>query len=53
MIYEITSIEDPRIAPFCKLTEAQLRHQENTDQGIFIAESPESDTCRLTSRLRA
>lgn len=40
MIYEITSIEDPRIAPFCKLTEAQLRHQENTDQGIFIAESP-------------
>lgn len=40
MIHEITSIEDPRIAPFCKLTEAQLRHQENADQGIFIAESP-------------
>ena len=40
MIYEITSIEDPRMAPFCKLTEAQLRHQENTDQGLFIAESP-------------
>ena len=40
MIYEITSIEDPRIAPFCKLTEAQLRHQQNADQGLFIAESP-------------
>ena len=40
MIYEITSIEDPRMAPFCKLTEAQLRHQQNADQGLFIAESP-------------
>ena len=40
MIHEITSIDDPRIAPFCRLTEAQLRHQENAGQGIFIAESP-------------
>ena len=40
MIYEVTSIEDPRIAPFCKLTEAQLRSRLNADQGIFIAESP-------------
>lgn len=40
MIHEITSIDDPRIAPFCRLTEAQLRHQENASQGIFIAESP-------------
>ena len=40
MIYEITSIEDPRIAPFSKLTEAQLRQQQDTEQGIFIAESP-------------
>ena len=40
MIHEITSIDDPCIAPFCRLTEAQLRHQENAGQGIFIAESP-------------
>ena len=40
MIYEITSIEDPRIAPFSKLTEAQLRQRQDTEQGIFIAESP-------------
>ena len=40
MIYEVTSIEDPRIAPFCKLTEAQLRSRMNADQGIFIAERP-------------
>lgn len=40
MIYEITSIEDPRIAPFSKLTETQLRQRQDTEQGIFIAESP-------------
>lgn len=40
MIYEITSIEDPRIALFSKLTEAQLRQRQETEQGIFIAESP-------------
>ena len=40
MIYEITSIEDPRIALFSKLTEAQLRQRQDTEQGIFIAESP-------------
>lgn len=40
MIYEITSIEDPRIAPFNKLTETQLRQRQDTEQGIFIAESP-------------
>ena len=40
MIYEITSIEDPRIAPFSKLTETQLRQRQDTEHGIFIAESP-------------
>ena len=40
MIYEITSIEDPRIALFSKLTEAQLRQRQDAEQGIFIAESP-------------
>lgn len=40
MIIEIESIQDPRIAPFCQLTEAQLRNRLNADLGIFIAESP-------------
>lgn len=40
MIIEVESIQDPRIAPFCQLTEAQLRNRLNADLGIFIAESP-------------
>ena len=32
----ITSLSDPAVAPYCRLTEAQLRSQ----QGLFIAESP-------------
>ncbi len=40
MIYHIDSIDDPRVAPFSRLTEAQLRNRLDPDQGIFIAESP-------------
>ena len=36
----ITRIDDPRIAVFASLTEAQLRNRLHVDQGIFIAESP-------------
>ncbi len=39
-IQHITSADDPRIAPFCRLTEAQLRNRLNPEAGIFIAESP-------------
>lgn len=36
----ITDINDPRIAPFTRLTEAQLRNRLNPADGLFIAESP-------------
>lgn len=36
----ITDINDPRIAPFTRLTEAQLRNRLNPTDGLFIAESP-------------
>lgn len=39
-IIEITSIEDERIQMFARLTEAQLRHQSESEMGLFIAESP-------------
>ena len=40
MIYEISSIQDQRVAVFATMTEAQLRNRLNTEQGVFIAESP-------------
>ena len=39
-IIEITSLDDPRVAPYCTLTEAQLRNRLEPEKGIFIAESP-------------
>ena len=40
MIYEISSIQDPRVAIFATMTETQLRNRLNAEQGLFIAESP-------------
>lgn len=40
MIYEIEDIEDPRVAVYSRLTEAQLRNRLEPEKGIFIAESP-------------
>ena len=40
MIYEISSLQDERIALFASMTEAQLRNRLNAEQGLFIAESP-------------
>lgn len=39
-IIEISSLNDPRIAIFAALTEAQLRNRLEPEKGIFIAESP-------------
>ncbi len=39
-VIEIESLNDPRIAPFHKLTEAQLRNRLCPGQALFIAESP-------------
>ena len=38
-IIEITDLAHPALAPYFRLTEAQLRNKRNPDQGIFIAES--------------
>ena len=39
IIIEITDLDDPALAPYFKLTEAQLRNKRNSTEGIFIAES--------------
>lgn len=39
-IITITTLDDPRLAPFTSLTEAQLRNRLNAEEGLFIAESP-------------
>jgi tRNA G18 (ribose-2'-O)-methylase SpoU len=39
-IIEITSLTQPGVEVFSRLTEAQLRHRVEPDKGIFIAESP-------------
>ena len=38
-IIEITDLNDPALAPYFRLTEAQLRCRRNPAEGIFIAES--------------
>ena len=39
-MYTITSLDDPRVQVFGRLTEAQLRMKLEPEQGLFIAESP-------------
>lgn len=39
-VIEITSLDNPRLAMFASMTEAQLRASADADNGIFIAESP-------------
>lgn len=36
----IVSLDDPRVRPYCALTEAQLRNRLHAEEGVFIAESP-------------
>ena len=38
-IIEITDLDHPALAPYFRLTEAQLRSKRNPAEGIFIAES--------------
>ncbi len=38
-IIEITDLNHPALAPYVRLTEAQLRSKRNPGEGIFIAES--------------
>ena len=39
-MYTITSLDDPRVQVFGRLTEAQLRMKLEPEKGLFIAESP-------------
>ena len=39
-ILEISDLNDPRLAPYVSLTEAQLRNRLEPELGVFIAESP-------------
>jgi tRNA G18 (ribose-2'-O)-methylase SpoU len=39
-IIEITHLNQPELAPYVRLTEAQLRNKRHPEQGLFIAESP-------------
>ena len=39
-VISVTSLDDPRVAPFASLTERQLRSKVEPTLGIFIAESP-------------
>lgn len=39
-IHEISSLDQPELAVFSTLTEAQLRHRLEPEKGVFIAESP-------------
>ena len=38
-IIEITDLDQPGLAPYFRLTEAQLRNKRHPEEGIFIAES--------------
>ncbi|MDD5807339.1 MAG: RNA methyltransferase, partial [Eggerthellales bacterium] len=38
-VVEISSLDDPRLDVYARLTEAQLRNKLEPEKGIFIAES--------------
>ncbi|MBQ0016469.1 MAG: RNA methyltransferase [Bacteroidales bacterium] len=40
MVVAISDLNAPELAPYCRLTEAQLRNKLEPSQGVFIAESP-------------
>lgn len=39
-IIHLSDLSHPGVAPYCALTEAQLRNRLDPEQGLFIAESP-------------
>lgn len=48
----ITSLDDPRVAPFARLTEAQLRSRVDPAEALFVAESPKVIRVALDSGYR-
>ena len=53
VVEEITSLDDMRVAPFARLTEAQLRNKLEPEMGIFIAESPKVIQRALDAGMKA
>lgn len=51
-VQKIDNANDPRVAIFTSLTEAQLRNRLEPDKGIFIAESPKVIRTALQSGCR-
>lgn len=52
MIVEIESIDDPRLDPYARLTDVQLRNRLEPEKGIFIAESSKVITRALDAGLQ-
>jgi len=46
---EITDISTPELNVYARLTEAQLRARQHSEQGLFIAESPKVIRCALAA----
>lgn len=46
-IVEIADLSAPQLAPYVRLTEAQLRNRLRPEAGLFIAESPTVIACAL------
>lgn len=51
MIHRIQSLDDPRVAPYAALTEAQLRNRLHPADALFIVESPKVIMTALQSGL--
>ena len=49
VIIEVADLAAPGLAPFVRLTGAQLRNKRNAERGLFIAESPKVIACALNA----
>ena len=52
-LVEITSLDDPRLDAYLRLTEAQLRNRLEPERGLFIAESPKVISRALDAGMQA
>ena len=52
-IIELKDLADERLAPYCRLTEAQLRNRLHPGEGLMIVESPKVIRTALESGMRA
>ena len=52
-LIRISTLEDPRLDAYARLTEAQLRNRLEPEKGLFIAESPKVIDRALTAGIEA